>query len=377
MGAERFAWLHGRGPYRRLISRPVGLALPVVWSDRHRLHEPGGEVWVGVRTPGTELPERAERIREALSGQGASFVHAEPQPDEAATSVHDPALVAYLARAWEDWEASGLTEDPGQDRVVPYLFPHPALFSDRLPRTATAMSARAGQFAYDTMTLIGPGTWAAARGALDAAVTAADLVLAGAPVAYACCRPPGHHVTRFCFGGSCYLNNAAAAAARLRTAGPRPVAVLDIDAHHGNGTQAIFWDDPEVLTGSVHVDPGAGWFPHYLGLRGRDGRWDQPQPDPAARHRRRGMAGGRAHPGRLGAGGERPGAGGRAGRGRGGRRSGEPARRDRRGVPGRRPRPGFARAAHRGGAGGRLRPDHHRRAWSARFSLGIEEEAHG
>ena len=66
--------LHGRGPYRRLISRPVGLALPVVWSDRHRLHEPGGEVWVGVRTPGTELPARAERIREALSGQGASFV---------------------------------------------------------------------------------------------------------------------------------------------------------------------------------------------------------------------------------------------------------------------------------------------------------------
>ena len=180
--------------------------------------------------------------------------------------MHDPELVAYLARAWEDWEASGLTEDPGQDRVVPYLFPHPSLFSGRLPRTATAMSARAGQFAYDTMTLVGPGTWAAARGALDAAVTAADLVLAGTPVAYACCRPPGHHVTRFSFGGSCYLNNAAAAAARLRDAGLRPVAVLDIDAHHGNGTQAIFWDDPAVLTGSVHVDPGAGWFPHYLGF---------------------------------------------------------------------------------------------------------------
>ena len=245
----------------------MGLALPVVWSDRHRLHEPGGEVWVGVRTPGSELPARAERIREALAGQGARFVHAEPQPDQALTSVHDPDLVRYLASAWEDWEAAGLTVDPGQDRVVPYLFPHPGAVLRRGHRTrAAAPSARAGQFAYDTMTLIGPGTWPAARAALEAAVTAADLVLAGVPVAYACCRPPGHHVTRDCFGGSCYLNNAAAAAARLRAAGPRPVAVLDIDAHHGNGTQAIFWDDPDVLTGSVHVDPGAGWFPHYLGF---------------------------------------------------------------------------------------------------------------
>ena len=244
----------------------MGLALPVVWSDQHRLHEPGGEVWVGVRIPGTEVPARTDRIREALAANDARFVDAEPQPDEALAAVHDPALLAYLARAWEDWEASGLTDDPGQDRVVPYLFPHPALFSGFRPHAAAAMSARAGQFAYDTVTLIGPGTWAAARGAVEAAVTAADLVLRGAPLAYACCRPPGHHVTRECFGGSCYLNNTAAAAARLREGGPGPVAVLDIDAHHGNGTQAIFWDDRDVLTGSVHVDPGAGWFPHYLGF---------------------------------------------------------------------------------------------------------------
>ncbi len=116
------------------------------------------------------------------------------------------------------------------------------------------------------MTLMGPGTWEAARAALDAAVTAADLVSAGAPAAYACTRPPGHHATRSAFGGSCYLNNSAAAAARLRAAGHAPVAVIDIDAHHGNGTQAIFWDDDDVLTASVHVDPGAGWFPHFLGF---------------------------------------------------------------------------------------------------------------
>ena len=223
------------------------------------------------RTPGTELPERAERIRAALEGQGARMVNAQPQPDEALTSVHDPELADHLAGAWSAWEAAGLTEDPGQDRVVPYLFPHPDLFSGLPAHRATSITARAGQFAYDTMTLIGPGTWEAARAALDAAVTAAGLVVHGAPAAYACTRPPGHHATRSCFGGSCYLNNSAAAAASLRAAGITPVAVIDIDAHHGNGTQAIFWDDDEMLTASVHVDPGAGWFPHFLGFEDERG----------------------------------------------------------------------------------------------------------
>jgi acetoin utilization deacetylase AcuC-like enzyme len=249
----------------------VALGMPVVWSDSHRLHDPGGEIWVGVRTPGTELPARAERIREALAAAGASFVDAEPQPDEALHAVHDPELTSFLSRAWDDWEAAGLTEDPGQDRVVPYLFPHPDLISDRPPAIASSITARAGQFAYDTMSLIGPGTWEAARAAVDTAVTAADLVIQGERAAYACCRPPGHHATRRAFGGSCYLNNTAAAAARLRAALGDPVAVIDIDAHHGNGTQAIFYDDPGVLTASVHVDPGAGWFPHYLGFAGETG----------------------------------------------------------------------------------------------------------
>jgi acetoin utilization deacetylase AcuC-like enzyme len=245
--------------------------MPVVWSDDHRLHDPGGEIWVGVRTPGTELPERAERIRAALAEHGAGFVEARKQPDEVVTRVHDAELADYLAGAWNDWEDAGLTDDPGQDRVVPYLFPHPDLFNGRPPRRASSVTARAGQFAYDTMTLIGPGTWQAARAALETAVTAAELVLDGAPAAYACTRPPGHHATRRAFGGSCYLNNSAAAAAHLRAAGRTPVAVIDIDAHHGNGTQTIFWDDDEVLTGSVHVDPGAGWFPHYLGFEDERG----------------------------------------------------------------------------------------------------------
>jgi acetoin utilization deacetylase AcuC-like enzyme len=248
----------------RYTLAPVSLAMPVVWSDLHRLHEPGGEVWVGVRTPGTEVPARAERIREALSD--ARMIEAAPHDDDAVHAVHDAALTGYLAGAWRDWEAAGLTAE--QDRVVPYVFAHPELSA--APAIPVAPTARAGYFAYDTMTLIGPGTWEAARAAVDVALTAADLVAAGAPAAYACCRPPGHHATRRAFGGSCYLNNTAAAAARLCERYGR-VAVLDIDAHHGNGTQAIFAGRTDVLTGSVHVDPGAGWFPHFLGFEGEGG----------------------------------------------------------------------------------------------------------
>ncbi len=251
---------------------PMGAAIPVVWSESHRSHRPDGEVWVGVRTPGTEVPERADLIRAALLAAGAEEVAAEPHPDEALLRAHDPALLDYLAGAWEAWLADGLDDDPGQNRVVPYLFPHPGLLEGLTPAAPAAASARAGLFAYDTMTLIGPGTWAAARGAADTALTAADLVLAGRPVAYACCRPPGHHATRTAFGGSCYLNNGAIAAAALRDALDAPVAVLDVDAHHGNGTQAIFYEDPTVLTGSVHVDPAAGWFPHFLGTAAETGR---------------------------------------------------------------------------------------------------------
>jgi acetoin utilization deacetylase AcuC-like enzyme len=252
---------------------PLSLAMPVVWTDRHRLHQPGGEVWVGVRTPGTEVPERAERIRGALGESGARFVEPAPQPDAALEAVHDPQLLSYLAGAWEEWEAAGLPADPGADRVVPYLFPHPCLLPSEPPSAIpAAISARAGRFAYDTMTLIGPGTWEAARAAADTALTAVNLVLAGAPAAYACCRPPGHHATRACFGGSCYLNNSAATAASLRDRLDAPVAVIDVDAHHGNGTQAIFYEDPTVLVGSVHVDPGAGWFPHFLGFAAETGR---------------------------------------------------------------------------------------------------------
>ena len=243
--------------------------MPVVWSDDCRLHDPAAEIWIGLRTPAVETAARTDAVLDALRDAGAKVVDATAHDDRPLLAVHDAALIDYLASAWDDWDGAGLPAEPGQDRVVPYVFAHAAL--TRSPVVPTALWARPGYFAYDTMTLVGPGTWEAARAAADSALTAVDLVLDGAPAAYACCRPPGHHVCRACYGGSCYLNNAAIAAWELAGRLDEPVAVLDIDAHHGNGTQEIFWEREDVLVGSVHVDPGAGWFPHFAGFAGETG----------------------------------------------------------------------------------------------------------
>jgi len=231
-----------------------------VWSDDCLLHDPQAEVWVGMRTPATEVAERATRIRAALVEAGAREVAAVAHSDDALLAVHDEALVSFLRTAWSEWSAAPLPSD----RVVPYVFAREGLTP--APAVPAAVGAKPGLFAYDTMTLIGPGTWEAARAAVDVALTAVDLVADGEPFAYACARPPGHHVTRSLYGGSCYLNNTAVAAVELVRRGGGPVAIVDIDAHHGNGTQELFRGRDDIRTASVHVDPGAGWFPHFLGF---------------------------------------------------------------------------------------------------------------
>src|SRR5215218_5568822 len=215
---------------------------PVVWSPDVLRHEPRHEIWVGVATPGTEVPERATVLRDAVVAAGAETVEAESHGDELLRRVHDPELLQHLQAIADDWAAGGYQQLVGQDRVVPYVFPTEAMLDGLPAHRPTATHARAGLWCYDTMTLVGPGTWQAARAAVDVTLTAVDLVTGGAPSAYALTRPPGHHATRRGFGGSCYLNNAAVAAEALRAAGHDRVAVIDIDAHHGNGTAAIFYD---------------------------------------------------------------------------------------------------------------------------------------
>jgi acetoin utilization deacetylase AcuC-like enzyme len=242
---------------------PMTFSTPVVWSPDTRLHDPRHEIWVGVPTVGTEVHERVDVI---LGGLGereplAALAH----DDTILSKVHDRDFLTYLRGAHATWMRGPYDEVVGQDRVVPYFFPTHALAQGMPLHRPVAAHALAGGYCYDTMTLIGPGTWQAARAAVDVALTAVDLVASTRRSAYALTRPPGHHATQSGFGGSCYLNNAAVAAEGLLAAGFGKVGILDLDAHHGNGTQAIFWERPDVLYASLHVDPGAGWFPHVLG----------------------------------------------------------------------------------------------------------------
>lgn len=244
--------------------------IPFVWSDAVLAHEPVHEVWVGKETTGTEVPSRARTIREELVAAGHPELPAREHGDDVLDAVHEPAMVEWLRSASQEWAKGPYADHVGQDRVVPYVFPTPMMTAGMPWRYPAATHAQAGIWCYDTMTPVGPGTWEAARVAVDVAATAADLVLAGKRAVYALCRPPGHHATPAGYGGSCYLNNAAVAAERLARGGAR-VAVIDVDAHHGNGTQAVFWRRSDVFYGSVHVDPGAGWFPHVQGFADETG----------------------------------------------------------------------------------------------------------
>ena len=247
------------------------MSVPVVWSPLTRLHEPLEEVWVGRAIPGTEVPERVDRILDALRDAGHSVREAGAHDDALLRRVHDPDLLEFQRTAAERWAAADYEELVGQTRVTPYLFPTPAMTGSMPIRAASAVHAEAGRYCYDTCTLLGPGTSEAARAAVDCALTAAELVAAGERTAYALCRPPGHHATRGGYGGSCYLNNAAVAAEALRDAGHATVGVVDLDAHQGNGTAGIFWERGDVSYASVHVDPGAGWFPHVVGYADETG----------------------------------------------------------------------------------------------------------
>jgi len=263
------------------------LRMPVVWSERHRGHAPGGGYWLGIHEAGDEEPDRGDLLRDELAAAGATVVEAPDLGLDPVLAVHDAVYVDFFGRAHDAWVAEGHPTDPGQPHVVGYLFGLPA-FAARLDpaRRPATIRAEVGLHATDTMTMISAGTFAAACAAVHSSVHAADLVAASEAAAYAAVRPPGHHAGPAYYGGSCYLNNAAAAAQRLRDHEYDRVAIIDIDAHQGNGTQEIFWSRDDVYYGSVHVDPADGWYPHLVGYAsetggGRGAGWTCNIPIPA------------------------------------------------------------------------------------------------
>jgi acetoin utilization deacetylase AcuC-like enzyme len=226
----------------------------VVYSDKHAGHDPQTFFVRGVKQRSAEQPERATRLLAAAKVAGHEVIAPKAYGSGPAAAVHTPQYLDFLQTIARDWAK---LPNAGPE-VVPNM--HPARYPATYPR---ALAGRAGWHQVDMACPIGPGTWDAALAASEAAATAADLVLAGEPRAYALCRPPGHHAYADMAGGFCFLNNTAIAAQRLRSRHAR-VAVLDVDVHHGNGTQGIFYERDDVLTVSIHADP-ADYYPYFWG----------------------------------------------------------------------------------------------------------------
>jgi acetoin utilization deacetylase AcuC-like enzyme len=237
---------------------------PLVASDDHLAHDGLIEILGGREVPCFESPRRATEIRAALLATGDhELVGPEEHGPDPIAAVHELEMIDLVEHVWADAMADG--RDPSRpllpDTFLLGAYPGPMRLAQLPPRR----SQRLGAYCFDTATPIVAGTARAARTAVDIALTAADLVLAGAPLAYGLCRPPGHHAGRNLIGGYCFFNNAAIAAQSLVDRGAERVAILDVDFHHGNGTQQIFWERGDVLYVSLHGDP-AGAYPYFSGF---------------------------------------------------------------------------------------------------------------
>jgi acetoin utilization deacetylase AcuC-like enzyme len=208
-------------------------------------------------------PEQAERYRlllEAVRVEGHAVRDSGDSGLQPILAVHDADYVAFLRDAWDR-----RGELPGRaDEILTGHFARP-----HMHRRPEGLLGLIGLYTADTSTPVRAGTWAAIYGSAQAAISAADAALTGG-CAYGLCRPPGHHAYTDSAGGFCYFNNSAIAAERLRATTGDRIAILDIDVHHGNGTQGIFYARPDVLTVSVHADP-ANYFPYFAGYADETG----------------------------------------------------------------------------------------------------------
>ncbi len=225
----------------------------------HRGHAPEHEFFRGERVACFESPARVEFVEAALTARGHQLLAPTHDSRALLEQVHAPRYLAFLESSWQQW----LAQDAGnaQRQPFPSVWPVRTLRSDVEPDN---FIARLGLYSMDNGTPLAAGTWAAAKAGADAAASAAAHVAAGARAAFCCTRPPGHHAGADFMGGYCFLNNAAVAAQALRGSGAARVAVLDVDYHHGNGTQSIFYERADVLFVSLHGDPRTE-YPFYLG----------------------------------------------------------------------------------------------------------------
>jgi len=231
-----------------------------VFNYKHVLHQGRQEMFRGQMVPCFELAARADHVLSELNGRKLGPILApDPFDDAVLERVHDARYLRFLQNAWSDWvalDAANVDRD-----ALPSVWPNHGLRKDIEPQN---FAARMGMYAFDTGSPLTSGTWIAAREGAMCAMSAARIVANGERAAFALSRPPGHHAGADFFGGYCFLNNAALAAQWLRDEGLARVAILDVDYHHGNGTQAIFYERPDVLVTSIHGDPRTE-YPFFLG----------------------------------------------------------------------------------------------------------------
>lgn len=220
------------------------------WDERQRAHAPISEFFNGALHPAAE---KAERVDAILNAVGEVETPADLGMDPI-LAVHEAAYVDFLSGAHDGWRASGRDGD-----ALPYAFP----IIGRRPLSHDRIDARLGQYGFDTATPIGPGTWQASYWSVQTALAGLNAIIAGERSAFALTRPPGHHAGADYFGGYSYLNSAAIAAVAATAAGRRP-AILDVDYHHGNGTQDIARRRQDMPFVSIHADPATD-YPYYWG----------------------------------------------------------------------------------------------------------------
>jgi len=237
--------------------------METIFSEDHRLRDAQTELCGGQLVYPFERPSRMDYILERLRTVQLGQITA-PDPFEMppVRAVHDADYLAFLERAWDAWVADGNTGE-----AIAANWPARRM----VQKCPDHIDGQLGYYALAAETSITRGTWAAAKASASVAMTGARRIMAGARGCFALCRPPGHHAARDMFGGYCFLNNAAIAAQALRDSGRVRVAIVDVDFHHGNGTQDIFYDRDDVLFISLHGEPEQA-FPHFLGYADEIGK---------------------------------------------------------------------------------------------------------
>ncbi|MCG2591423.1 histone deacetylase family protein [Ramlibacter sp. XY19] len=240
--------------------------MKIFYNEAHAQHHGRHEMFRGELVPCFEVPARADYVLQELNARKFGSIASAPEvPRTVLERIHAPRYLDFLAGAWNEWVA--LDPRNAERDAIPSYWPIRTFRTDVLP---ASFFARMGLFSFDAGSPITAGTWDAARRGADCAVAGARALLAGERAAFALTRPPGHHAGHDFFGGYCFLNNAAIAAQVLRDAGLQKVAVLDLDYHHGNGTQAIFYERGDVFFASVHGNPHTE-YPYYLGYADETG----------------------------------------------------------------------------------------------------------